>query len=432
MAGSRCKNERAGGSAMNESLMFGEVTDLPGYGPVKGRQLAGSLPVTADGGAYLYFWFCESQGDSQTDPIVLWLNGGPGSSSFLGFFAENGPYKINPDLSLTENPFSWNCNAGYLMIDQPAGSGLSFVVDPKRYARSESEATEQLYFGLQQFFNQWPEFRTRDFYVFGESYAGVYVPMIATRILDGNSSGDPEIRLKGIGVGDGWVDPYVQQETYADYAYSHGLVALADKREADSLYAACAKAIDESQPITSREADRICNKIELHIQDVTGGVNVYDVRMIGDYDFSEIGKYLDWPEVRKAIYVDGRVGKWADTSKRVAYLLEVGEQNSYAYLYPRLFGELNVLIYNGIYDMDCNFMGTDAWLSRLHWQERVAFISKPRTPWKVDGSVAGMIRSAGRLTQVLVYGAGHLVPMDQPKVALALLNDFVRGSLAMR
>lgn len=67
----------------------GPVTVLPGYGAVKQRQLAGSLPVDPQGGAYLYFWFFESQGNPETDPIVLWLNGGPGSSSFLGLFAEN-------------------------------------------------------------------------------------------------------------------------------------------------------------------------------------------------------------------------------------------------------------------------------------------------------------------------------------------------------
>jgi carboxypeptidase C (cathepsin A) len=75
-------------------------------------------------GAFLFYWFFESQNDPRKDPLVIWINGGPGSSSFLGLFSENGPYKIVVEQNqpmLVDNPFSWNKNASYLMIDQPAG-----------------------------------------------------------------------------------------------------------------------------------------------------------------------------------------------------------------------------------------------------------------------------------------------------------------------
>lgn len=406
----------------------GPVIFLPGYGAVKERQLAGSLPVDESGDAFIYFWFFESQNDPQTDPLVLWLNGGPGSSSFLGLFFENGPYKINADGTLRENPYSWNKTCNYLMIDQPAGAGLSLVKAPEYSARSEQQATEQLYYGLRRFFDLWPMYRKLDFYIFGESFAGVYIPMLAARILEGNRSGEMGINLKGIGVGDGWVDPCIQQSTYGDYAYSHGLVGHREKQQADALYKACAQAIEDSGPVTSRSVDKICNRIEAYIKEVSGGANVYDVRLTGDYDFSPIGRYLDQPAVREALYVDPRVKKWHETSKRIAYLLEKGEQNAVAHLYPPLFESLPVLIYNGIYDMDCNFMGTDAWIRFLDWSFRDAFIRQPRKPWTIDGTLAGHIRAAGNLTQALILGAGHLVPMDQPERAFALLMRFIKGS----
>lgn len=406
----------------------GVVTSLPGYGEVKEKQYVGYLPVNEQLGAYIYFWFFESQNDPEHDPLVLWLNGGPGASSFLGLFAENGPYRINNGLTLCDNPYSWNKNASYLMIDQPAGAGFSVVESDRYWARTEQEATDQLYYGLQQFFALWPQCRKLDFYAFGESFAGVYVPMLATAILNGNQANNSPINLKGIGLGDGWVDPYVQQETYGDYAYAHGLIGFTEKLHVDKLYCDCAKAIIESQPVSSRKADRICNKIEAFVTRVSGGTNVYDVRNTGDYDFSRIGTYLDQSSVREALYVDPAVKAWAEISKRVGYLLEKGEQDSAAYLYPRLFEEVRVLIYNGIYDMDCNFMGTDAWIALQHWSYRDRFLSKNREPWLVDGQVAGYVRAANNLTQVLVTGSGHLVPMDQPKHALALLDRFLRGN----
>jgi carboxypeptidase C (cathepsin A) len=92
-----------------------------------------------------------------------------------------------------------------------------------------------------------------------------------------------------------------------------------------------------------------------------------------------------------------------------------------------LFDELRVLIYNGIYDMDCNFMGTDAWLQALPWSFGAEFKVLRRTPWKQEGAIVGYARTAQHLTQVLVLGAGHLVPMDQPKVALEMLDRFLAG-----
>jgi carboxypeptidase C (cathepsin A) len=311
------------------------------------------------------------------------------------------------------------------MVDQPAGCGLSVVESEQYWARTEQEATDQLYYGLQQFFTRWPEYRQLDLYVCGESFAGVYVPMLATAVLNANQTNSPRINLVGLGVGDGWVDPYVQQATYGDYAYAHGLIGLMEKHHVDQLYGACVKAIAESQPVSSRKADHVCNRIEEYITRVSGGANVYDVRKVGDYDFSLIGAYLDQPLVREALHVDPVAKAWADTSKRVGYLLEKGEQDSAAYLYPRLFEELRVLIYNGIYDMDCNFMGTDAWIALQQWSHRDQFLSKPREPWLVDRDVAGHVRCADNLTQALVTGAGHLVPMDQPKYALALINSFL-------
>lgn len=408
----------------------GPVTFLPGYGAPKEVQLAGHLTVNEACGDNLFFWFFESQGDPANDPVVMWLNGGPGSSSFLGLFSENGPYKINDDLTLRDNPWSWNRRASYLMIDQPAGTGLSYVEkkdDRACWVKSEAQATEQLYHGLQLFFSRWPKYRDLDFHIFGESFAGRYIPMLATRILEGNDGGGPPINLKGVGIGDGWVDPVIQEATYGAYAYAHGLIDLPQKQEADALYHACEVAIEKSGPVASREADKICNRIEEYITKVSGGANVYDVRITGEYEFPLIAHYLNQQPVRDALHVSPQVGRWKDSSTIVGDILERGEQNSSARLFPRLFATMPVLIYNGLYDMDCNFMGTDAWLQALDWPEGDQFKATPRTPWFIGKKWAGHSRNAGNLTQVLVNGAGHLVPMDQPESAWVMLETWLSG-----
>lgn len=49
---------------------------------------------------YIYF---ESRRDPENDPLVMWLTGGPGCSSEMALFYENGPFSINDDLSLKYN-----------------------------------------------------------------------------------------------------------------------------------------------------------------------------------------------------------------------------------------------------------------------------------------------------------------------------------------
>jgi carboxypeptidase C (cathepsin A) len=51
--------------------------------------------------------------------VVSWMTGGPGCSSLVALFYENGPYHIEKNLSLSINPYSWNSKANVIWIDQP-------------------------------------------------------------------------------------------------------------------------------------------------------------------------------------------------------------------------------------------------------------------------------------------------------------------------
>src|ERR1019366_10800271 len=91
-----------------------KVTSLPGLGSV-GTQFAGYSSVntkacsnvrcSAKGDAGLFYWFVgKTGGGYATAPTILWTNGGPGSTSFWGFFTENGPYVVNPGGTLQKRP----------------------------------------------------------------------------------------------------------------------------------------------------------------------------------------------------------------------------------------------------------------------------------------------------------------------------------------
>jgi len=55
----------------------------------------------------------------------------------------------------------------------------------------------------------------------------------------------------------------------------------------------------------------------------------------------------------------------------------------------------------------------------------------PRKTWTVAGAkpdLAGYVRVVGDFTQVVVRGAGHMVPGDQPTRALDMITRFVAGA----
>ena len=56
----------------------------------------------------LFYFFFESRRHKKEDPVVIWLTGGPGCSSELALFYENGPFQIADNLSLAWNDFGWD------------------------------------------------------------------------------------------------------------------------------------------------------------------------------------------------------------------------------------------------------------------------------------------------------------------------------------
>ncbi|CAK5047883.1 unnamed protein product [Meloidogyne enterolobii] len=164
----------------------------------------------------------NSKNNPEKDPVIFWYNGGPGCSSLLGLFTELGPYLLNKDGSkLIENPHSWNNNASVVFIESPAGVGFSYATDGN-VATNDNIAADDNYLAIKQFFKKYPKFLKNDVYITGESYAGIYLPMLTSLIVKGMSKF--KINLKGLAIGNPYLNKKLDYESTLIYAYGHGIV----------------------------------------------------------------------------------------------------------------------------------------------------------------------------------------------------------------
>jgi serine carboxypeptidase-like clade 4 len=382
----------------------------------------GYIPVNPTYDANLFYWMFESQKDPANDPVVLWLTGGPGCSSEVAIFFENGPYKINPDLTLANNPYGWNAFANLLYVDQPADTGFSYA--NQAYIKNQSMVATEMFTFLQKFFQTYPQFAKSKFFITGESYAGHYIPAITAHILEMNEKGGyPRINLQAIAIGDGLIDPVSMAKSWGPFLYAHNLISSNDLAQAqEQFYGSCLPDIANGD---YSEAFYDCNQVLQIALSAAGNVNVYDVREPCTYpplcyDLSPIGKYLNLPATRRKLGVGDR--RWQACSG-AAYAPFESKDFEYSYRFdlPIILQRIPVLIYNGNYDLVVDFYGTTEMLDTMLWPGRSGFVNAKNGTWVVDGKVAGSVRSFNGLTYLVVNDAGHMVPYNQPKNALDML-----------
>lgn len=403
----------------------------------KVKQYSGYLDVGDE--KHLFFWSFESRNDPKNDPVVLWLNGGPGCSSLTGLFFELGPASIGEDLKPIHNPYSWNNNATVIFLDQPADTGYSYT-DGGQVADTVT-AGQDTYAFLQLFFQQFPEYADKDFHITGESYAGHYIPVFASEIL---SHDDRNFNLTSVAIGNGLTDPLRQYDYYEPMACGEGGASsvlsedecekmISSQSRCNSLINSC---YNTESTWTCLPASIYCNNAMMGPYQRTGK-NVYDIRTeCGEsslcYDDLEfVDKYLNQDFVKKALGADVETYSGCNFDVNRNFLMGGDWMKPY---YTRvteiLEKDLPVLIYAGDKDFICNWLGNEAWVRQLEWSGSKGIASAKVTPWVVNGKEAGTKFNYDKFTFLRVYDAGHMVPYNQPENALSFFNDWIAGDYA--
>ncbi|CAO3619965.1 unnamed protein product [Cunninghamella blakesleeana] len=420
------------------------------------KQISGYLDVEDD--KHFFFWFFESRNKPEEDPLVLWLNGGPGCSSLTGLLMELGPCTVNKAGDDTKiNPYSWNSNSSIVFLDQPINVGYSYGSGG---ASDTVEAAQHVYAFLQLFFKNFKQYADLDFHIAGESYAGHYIPRIGGEIHNHNKGKHASsllyqmqstlspINLKSLLIGNGLTDPLIQYKYYAQMACrnSYNVPAVSENqcKNMESSYPACARLIENcyksKSVFTCLPAAMKCNKDQIAPYQQTG-LNPYDIREKckgGNlcYEILEsVQKYLNREEVKKAI--GAQTEKYESCNMQINFRFNLAGDWMRPYVEdvaPLLDDGIRILIYAGDADFICNWYGNKAWTLELPWSGHEEFKAAKDEKWLSESDQTtqfGELRSTqdGTFAFLRVFKAGHMVPYDQPEASLQMLNTWVHNKL---
>ncbi|KDO32674.1 hypothetical protein SPRG_02374 [Saprolegnia parasitica CBS 223.65] len=386
---------------------------------------------------HYFYWFFESRSNPATDPLVLWLTGGPGGSSMVALLTENGPCTIDANLNTVNNPHSWTSHANVIWLDQPTGVGFSYTTSDKDDDHNQVDVGRNIYAFLQAFLAKHPKYAKSPFFITGESYAGHYVPAAAHYIVGmTNATGDVRINLEGIAIGNGMTDtitqiPYsahmARDNKYIDLASPEGFATL--KAEA----AACGKLVVQCQT-----NDSVCPEATQYWgEHILGPMMSYSNKTGNPYDIREdcsvdgcvdhianVRAFLNTPGVQSRLGVHDNI-TWTEVATRVYGDFSIDFMKDYvSFVPPLLAAGVRVMVYAGDADLMCNWVGNEAWTKTLQWPGKAAFNNASVRPLLVNGKEAGNVRATDLLSFVRVFEAGHMVPMDQPQVSLTLMDRF--------
>ncbi|SPO06660.1 probable Pheromone-processing carboxypeptidase KEX1 [Cephalotrichum gorgonifer] len=441
--------------ALAQSAADYYVHSLPGAPaepPIKMH--AGHIEITPETNGNLFFWHFQNQHIANKQRTLVWLNGGPGCSSEDGALMEVGPYRMKDNTTLVYNNGSWSEFANLLFVDNPVGTGYSYV-NTNSYVTELDQMAGQFVIFLEKYFALFPEYEHDDLYFAGESYAGQHIPYIAKAILDRNKKPETKTKwnLEGLLIGNGWISPREQYEAYLSFAYKKGLIKegtneaaqlqqqwrICESRMATDPgrvdYHDCEKVLSQMLAFTSKIGDsgkRMC-------------YNMYDVRLRDTHpdcgmnwppDLKHVEPYLQSRAVTEALHINkNKVTGWQECTSNVGSAMRNLKSRAAVSLLPEILQEVPVLLFSGAEDYICNHLGTEAFLGNLEWNGGKGFeltpgTWAPRRDWTVEGQAAGFWQEARNLTYVLFNDASHMVPFDHPRRSRDMLDRFMKVDIS--
>ncbi|KAF3931623.1 hypothetical protein ABW20_dc0102897 [Dactylellina cionopaga] len=386
---------------------------------------------------HFFYWFFESRSEPKDDPVILWLNGGPGCSGLMGVFMQ-GPSNIKND-QLVLNPFSWNNNASIIFLDQPVNTGFSHS---QHRISSTDDAAKDGYKFLTLFFQKYPQYAKQDFHIAGESYGGRFAPAFAREILNRQSQSQGQnINLKSVLMGSSHLDarnmfPYQQKLACGEGGYpailNHTVCKTmeADLPQCLALIDACYISPDNTSCGAARD---FCNpKIMRPFNTANPKHSQYDIRKICGtpgaicrLEDLQLDGFLNQTNFLSAVGSEGANYKYVDIDV-IGEFRKAGDDFKPHHRYiADVLQKVPVFVYSGDADFNCPRAANQDTLEALEWSGKSAYNSAQWQSFQLNGRMLGQSKSANGLKFMRIYDSGHEVGWHQPEALANMLTGWL-------
>ncbi|ORY12598.1 Alpha/Beta hydrolase protein [Clohesyomyces aquaticus] len=410
--------------------------------------------ATGNADPHYFFWLVMSENSPEMDPLVLWLNGGPGASSLLGLFDQWGPRRIVGKKKLKENKNRMTESINWLFLENPTGVGFSYAQQQPRTSKQAATQVERFLSGFFATTFKHPsgdvKFNINPLHVAGESYAGHYVPAIGAALVENHAPW----RLRSLIIGNGMVDLEDMTRGTSDLICSDPPLAFNPKparcNKQDAYVNSCYSVMEQCKkdPHMCRYGYSSCRdglgfgwaeNLETDLYDFTKTTKQGAARKtLYEETFKEfingmkalfgLERDIAWTYMNTPVW-DAFVesGDWTRS-----YLPELGTV---------LSAGINVLLYAGDVDLAVPYTTVERTAYRLDWVDapgqtstarrdhfRECMIQQDeahRTKLMLNDVEYGSYVKYGQLTYARVYGAGHMINENKPKEAKDMFEKWI-------
>ncbi|VFQ84859.1 unnamed protein product [Cuscuta campestris] len=466
-----------------EAASGSPVSFLPGFdGPLPFQLRTGYVGVGNEEDVQLFYYFIKSESNPEEDPLILWITGGPGCSPLRAIIQEIGPLLVEPVEyngslpRLLPFPYSWTKVASIIFLDLPVGTGFSYATTSTALHSDNLLTGANAYEFLQKWFGENPEFLSNPFYVGGDSYSGITVPILTEMISNGNREIKPFIHLQGYILGNPLTSEAADLNSRIPFAHRMALIS-------DELYKGLKRDCKEKYYLDTDPTNLLCQQhLQTYNQSIEGifPANILEPICVttsddDDDDFSSreasssslLGPRIpvlpssqhkrslidknynqkrrrlknpdslpglkcreDWNKVseywanddrsREALHVrKGTKGKWEQCASNLPFTKIV--QNSIPYHERLSRMGYRSLVYSGDHDMVVPYLSTHAWIKLLNYS-----VIDDWRPWIVEGQVAGYTTTyANQMTFATVKGGGHTAPEFRPSECFEMFKRWI-------